>query len=44
MGIQTAAEKNHAIASGINISEGKITNSAVAQTFGLPFSPIAGSN
>jgi alanine dehydrogenase len=44
MGIEGAAEKSRAIASGINILEGKITNSAVAQTFGLPFSPIAGSN
>lgn len=44
MGIEGAAEKSRPIASGINIFEGKITNSAVAQTFGLPFSPIAGSN
>lgn len=44
MGIEDASANSRAIASGINIYEEKITNLAVAQTFGLPFSPISGLN
>lgn len=44
MGIEDASANSRAIASGINIYEEKITNLAVAQTFGLPFSPLSGLN
>lgn len=44
MGIEDASANSRAIASGINIYEEKITNLAVAQTFGLLFSPISGLN
>ena len=44
MGIEDASANSRAIASGINIYEEKITNLAVAQTFGLLFSPLSGLN
>jgi alanine dehydrogenase len=36
-GAERAAAENPAIARGINIFAGKVTNQAVADTFGLPF-------
>jgi alanine dehydrogenase len=35
-GIHTAAKKSRAIARAVNIHAGQVTNSAVAETFGLP--------
>ena len=39
-GIERAAAENSAIAHGINISAGKVTNQAVAETFGLKWEKL----
>ncbi|WP_152052252.1 alanine dehydrogenase [Tautonia marina] len=40
-GWRTVAEQTPGIAQGINIVAGQVTNRAVAETFGLPFTPWA---
>jgi alanine dehydrogenase len=39
-GIERACKENLALAQGVNIRKGKVTNSAVAQTFGLEYTPL----
>lgn len=39
-GVDRAIRENAGLAAGLNIHHGKITNQAVAETFGLPFEPI----
>ena len=39
LGYQTACRKDPGLAEGINIERGRITNKAVAETFGMDFSP-----
>src|SRR5207248_6270303 len=39
-GWKTVAASNPGVAEGINIDRGRVTNRAVASTFGLPFSPL----
>ncbi|MEK7817843.1 MAG: alanine dehydrogenase, partial [Actinomycetota bacterium] len=40
-GINTCIRENDALAAGVNIMEGKITNEAVAGAVGLPFYPLS---
>jgi alanine dehydrogenase len=35
-GVETATRENPGLAAGVDIKAGKVTNAAVAQTFGLP--------
>jgi alanine dehydrogenase len=39
-GVDRATKENPGLAAGVNIRDGKITNKAVAETFGLDYSPI----
>ncbi|MFO0907904.1 MAG: alanine dehydrogenase [Isosphaeraceae bacterium] len=39
-GWRAVAEANAGVAEGVNIDAGRVTNKAVADTFGLPFSPL----
>lgn len=39
-GVETAIQQNAALALGVNIHQGKVTNPAVAETFGLPCAAI----
>jgi alanine dehydrogenase len=39
-GFVRAVRENPALAQGVNIRDGKITNPAVAETFGLPCAPV----
>jgi alanine dehydrogenase len=40
-GIESAIHQSPALASAANIHRGKVTNQAVAETFGLPFEPLS---
>ncbi len=40
-GFARAVQANEALAQGVNIHEGQVTNAAVADTFGLKYSPLA---
>jgi alanine dehydrogenase len=40
-GYATAVQTNAALAQGVNVYQGKVTNPAVAETFGLPCAGIA---
>jgi alanine dehydrogenase len=40
-GWQTVANSDLGVAQGVNIDRGRVTNQAVAATFGLPFRPLA---
>jgi alanine dehydrogenase len=42
-GLDRAVRDNQALAEGVNIREGKVTNQAVAETFGLDYVPVAGT-
>jgi alanine dehydrogenase len=42
-GLDRAVRDNQALAEGVNVREGKVTNQAVAETFGLDFVPVAGT-
>jgi alanine dehydrogenase len=39
-GVERAIRDNAGLAAGLNIHHGKVTNQAVAETFGLPFEPF----
>jgi alanine dehydrogenase len=39
-GFQTACRENAALHRGVNIHRGDVTNQAVAETFGLPFTEL----
>ena len=41
-GFRQAVAESAALAQGVNILDGKVINPAVAQTFGLECSPLAG--
>jgi alanine dehydrogenase len=41
-GWRTLAAADAGIAEGVNIDQGRVTNQAVAATFGLPFHPLDG--
>ena len=41
-GLRKAVREDHALALGVNIHAGKITYGAVAEAFGLPFTPLDG--
>jgi alanine dehydrogenase len=41
LGVETAVRQSAALASAANIVRGRVTNQAVAETFGLPLAPIA---
>jgi alanine dehydrogenase len=40
-GMETACRDNPAIASAVNICRGEVTNRAVAETFDMPYKPVA---
>jgi alanine dehydrogenase len=40
-GLDKAIRENAALAQGVNVHEGKVTNEAVAETFGLEYVPVA---
>ena len=40
-GVTTAIRNNEGLAKGVNVMEGKITNSAVADSVGLPYYPLS---
>src|SRR5690606_20297927 len=42
LGWRAAAGADPGIAAGVNIEDGRVTNRAVAETFGLPFQPLNG--
>jgi alanine dehydrogenase len=42
-GFERAIRENPGLAQGVNIHLGKVTNPAVAETFGLPCVPVFGS-
>jgi alanine dehydrogenase len=39
-GLDKAVRENAALAQGVNIKDGKVTNEAVAETFGLEYAPL----
>jgi alanine dehydrogenase len=39
-GLREAIQKNAALAYGVNVHQGKVTNAAVAETFHLPLAPL----
>ncbi len=39
-GVDRATKENPGLAAGVNIRDGKVTNKAVAETFGLEYSPV----
>ncbi len=39
-GVERATKENPGLAAGVNIKDGKVTNKAVAETFGLGYSPV----
>jgi alanine dehydrogenase len=39
-GLDRACRENPGLAAGVNIRQGKITNAAVAETFGLELTPV----
>jgi alanine dehydrogenase len=41
LGVRAAVEENAALARGVNVCAGVVTHAAVAQTFGLPYTPVA---
>jgi alanine dehydrogenase len=41
-GWRNLAERDPGVAEGVNIDQGRVTNQAVASTFGLPFHPLDG--
>jgi alanine dehydrogenase len=40
-GLDRACKENASLALGVNIKQGKVTNKAVAETFGLEYAPLA---
>jgi alanine dehydrogenase len=40
-GLDKAVRENAALAQGVNVRDGKVTNQAVAETFGLDYVPVA---
>jgi alanine dehydrogenase len=40
-GAERACRDNPALAQGVNIHKGKVTNPAVAETFGLEYTPFS---
>jgi alanine dehydrogenase len=40
LGLRAAIQKNAALAHGVNVHQGKVTNAAVAETFHLPLAPL----
>ncbi len=44
LGWRSLAAANPGVAEGVNISGGRVTNLAVAQTFGLPYQPLDGTS
>ena len=43
LGYQSACRADPGLAAGVNIEEGKVTNKAVAEAFGLDFTPAWGT-
>jgi alanine dehydrogenase len=43
-GLDSASRVNPTLAQGINIRRGKVTNRAVAETFGLEYTALSGFN
>ena len=41
LGVRAAVDRNAALARGVNVCAGLVTYEAVAETFGLPFTPLA---
>jgi alanine dehydrogenase len=39
-GYERAARENSALQHGVNVARGRVTNKAVADTFGLPYQPL----
>jgi alanine dehydrogenase len=40
-GLDRAVRENAALAQGVNVRDGRVTNQAVAETFGLEYVPLA---